>query len=299
MSHSDPLPDVNRIRLFSLGNICSASTGDRGDLLSLSGSPPSSWTQYRFNITATSTAHTIFFRFDVSNSDRYYMDTVSVTNVNTPGTEILTNPSFESSSTSLVGWSSSSTIGCGSTAGVTSGTRCYLSTGNCLIDQCVNAVETISQTFATVPGNKYSVSFRLLITISGGSSGNRFYFDWGYCQTPVLVTNLKDNLLPLFLCKSVWVFVSSAYHQGIEIPIQTGRKALVTWLSLVNDCRGDIMRVRTCMGKNSVQFSSHHIGTMNSSFLLSSPQRSSKYLHPFTFSRQISLRTSPVYPHPI
>ena len=170
---------MNLIRFFSLANICSVSAGNRGDILTTTGSNPSSWTQYKFNFTATSTTQTIFFGFDVSGSDRYYLDTISVTNVNTPGTEILTNPSFESSSSSLVGWSSSCTSGCSTTAAVTSGTRCYLSTGNCLIAQCTTGVETISQTFASVPGNKYSVSFRLIITVVGGSSGNRFYLDIG------------------------------------------------------------------------------------------------------------------------
>ena len=151
--------------------------GSRGSTMQVSGTTPSSWTQYRFNFTATSTMQTIYFGFDMGSGDRYYVDTVSVANVNTPGTEMLTNPSFESSSSTLLGWTSTCGGGCSTPADVTSGTRCYLGTGNCLIAQCSNDIETISQSFATVPGNKYSVSFRLIMVVSGGSSGNRFYFD--------------------------------------------------------------------------------------------------------------------------
>ena len=161
--------------VFVSVNVCSPPF--IGSSFSLSGNTPTAWTQFRFNFTATSSTPTLTFRFDAGLDDEYFLDDVSVTNVNTPGTQLLTNPNFESSSSTIVGWSVGCSSGCSNQADITSGSNCYLSS-RCVIAQCDNSNETVSQSFATTIGNIYTVSFRLRLDASGPSAPtNRFYVD--------------------------------------------------------------------------------------------------------------------------
>ena len=142
-------------------------------------SPPYTtvWTSLGFNFTATSSIQTLAFRFDVGSSDRYYLDEVSVTRTNGSATQLLTNPNFESSSSSIVGWTTSCSGACGSAASITSGGACF-SSSRCVIAQCSSVNEVVSQSITTVPGLTYSVTFQLRLNAGGGSAAsNRFYVD--------------------------------------------------------------------------------------------------------------------------
>lgn len=103
-----------------------------------------------------------------------------MTNVNTPGVQLLNNPSFENSTTSIPGWS----IWCSSTcsgyvAAIEMGSNCYLGTGNCLKNKCYasTGIEFVGQSFPAAVGNTYSISFRLNQDGSGVSTAQRFFFD--------------------------------------------------------------------------------------------------------------------------
>ena len=156
-------------------NVCSPP--HIGSSFQLSGNTPTVWSQFDFNFTATSPIQKLSFRFDAGNSDKYYLDDVSVANVNTLGIQLLMNPSFENSPTHIVDWTVACSSGCLGQANLESGSACYLSS-SCLLAQCYGYNETVSQSFGSTIGNIYSVSFRLRLDASGPSAPlNRFYID--------------------------------------------------------------------------------------------------------------------------
>lgn len=155
------------------------STG-RGTFMSISGLNPNTWTQYQLNYTATKTTPTIMFGFQNANNRTYYLDTVSIVNINAPSTQLLTNPSFESSSTSATGWTQWCTSTCGSSPGtITSGSTCNLGTGNCYADACdANVgIDFLAQSFTTSIGSFYTISFWLVSGGAGTGTTNTFYVD--------------------------------------------------------------------------------------------------------------------------
>lgn len=100
-------------------------------------------------------------------------------NLNVPGTELLLNPSFEDSSSTISDWSVWCQSGCTSEpARIVTNSNCYLNTGNCVESRCdTGSVETLTQSISTIPGNKYTISFQLRQVISGGSGATKFYLD--------------------------------------------------------------------------------------------------------------------------
>jgi hypothetical protein len=106
---------------------------------------------------------------------------VSVINVTPPFTQLLTNPSFENSTSTTTGW----TIGCESTCGavaahVLSGGNCYLSSGLCFSAHCSSgrsAFILLSQSFTAAVGNTYTISYQLIQTGSASSGLLQFYLD--------------------------------------------------------------------------------------------------------------------------
>lgn len=138
-----------------------------------------SWTQYHFNYTATNSSHTISFGFQSENNREYYFDQSSIVATNDTSTELLSNPNFENSTVSLTGWTQACTNSCGGYHGVisTSGS-CF--SGNCYFDQCrasLLGIDFLEQTFSTVIGQIYTISFRLLLAGSGTAADNAFFVD--------------------------------------------------------------------------------------------------------------------------
>ena len=168
-------------KLFNcfLATICSSAA--RGNVLTLTGNDPSSWTQYRYNFTAVSSSHIVMFGFKNENNREYYFDSASVTLVNASNIQLLTNPSFESSISSPTGW----VVWCSSTCSgyvgaIASGTNCYLGSGNCFKVPCYasSGIEFLGQSIATTVGLVYTVSFRLILGGNGNTGANGFYFDF-------------------------------------------------------------------------------------------------------------------------
>ena len=132
---------------------------------------------FNFTFTAMNPTQTLTFRFDAGGGDEYYLDDVSAINLNGSATQLLTNPSFQSSTSMMVGWNVACSNGCSNQADVTSGSACF-SSGNCVIARCSDHNETVSQSFATTPGNTYLVTFRLRLDAGGPSApSNRLYVD--------------------------------------------------------------------------------------------------------------------------
>lgn len=106
----------------------------------------------------------------------FYLDDVSVVDSSVPSIQLLGNPSFEASST-LVNW----TVWCLSSCSTSSGTRvsgsnCYSSSGNCFEANCVFGIGFLGQSFGTIIGHSYQISFKLIAKL-GLLSVNKFYVD--------------------------------------------------------------------------------------------------------------------------
>ncbi|CAF5053671.1 unnamed protein product, partial [Rotaria sp. Silwood1] len=156
-----------------------ASTG-LGTLITLSGAEPSNWTQYQFDYTANNTSPIIMFGFENENNRYFFLDSVSIVDQSAPSIQLLKNPDFESSSSQLTNWVEWCTAACtGSQKVIESGSECYLSTGNCIRNNCngdKNA-DLIAQSFTALIGNTYKVSFWARSDGSGSIKKNKFYVD--------------------------------------------------------------------------------------------------------------------------
>ena len=116
-----------------IATVCTSTS--RGTLLTLTGLNPSTWTLYSYTYVASRTTPTLTFAFQVDGTREYHLDGVSVISVTPLSSQLLTNPSFENSTSTPAGW----TVGCESTCGaaaahVLSGANCYLSSGLCFSD---------------------------------------------------------------------------------------------------------------------------------------------------------------------
>ncbi|CAF5034545.1 unnamed protein product, partial [Rotaria sp. Silwood1] len=168
---------------LSVMHIITVTTCDStglGTLITLSGPEPSNWTQYQFDYTANNTSPIIMFGFENENNRYFFLDSVSIVDQSAPSIQLLKNPDFESSSSQLTNWVQWCTAACtGSQKVIESGSECYLSTGNCIRNNCngdKNA-DLIAQSFTALIGNTYKVSFWARSDGSGSIKKNKFYVD--------------------------------------------------------------------------------------------------------------------------
>jgi hypothetical protein len=108
------------------------------------------------------------------------MDNVSVVENTVSAVELLANPGFEDSNTSIPGWQQWCTSYChwGTSGKVTSGNGCYLDDGNCFSDSCLGPdADFLGQSFPATPGLNYTISFALALTGTGGDYHTMFYVD--------------------------------------------------------------------------------------------------------------------------
>ena len=137
---------------------------------------PTSWTQYSFNYTAGNPSPTLWFGFEGGSISFNVLDTVSVVDLTVPSMEILQNPGFENSSISPVGWVQWCQNSCsgGSQPGQVTSSNCRNVSGVlCYKDRCDNGFDFLGQTFSTIIGRTYRISFWLYQ--SGASA--KFTFD--------------------------------------------------------------------------------------------------------------------------
>ena len=65
---------------------------------------PTTWTAYTHSFTASSATPTLLFGFQLDGSNSFYLDNVSVIDTTLSSSELLSNPNFENSTTTVTGW---------------------------------------------------------------------------------------------------------------------------------------------------------------------------------------------------
>lgn len=124
---------------------------------------------------ATKTNPQLVFGFDASSGMYAVLDDVSVVDNMNSGTELLVNPSFETSSTNPTGWFPWCATSCSSGVGgtvISSPSVCR--TGNCYKSQCAGGDhDFLVQPFAALINRTYTISFwhrRIRFSPSGSSA---------------------------------------------------------------------------------------------------------------------------------
>jgi hypothetical protein len=94
--------------------------------------------------------------------DYSYLDSVSVVDNSAPSIQLLNNPGFDNSTSSLIGWTTWCTSACGSGAGQVTTSSCH--SGNCYVDHCQANYDYLVQSFSATIGHTYTISFWLMQT---------------------------------------------------------------------------------------------------------------------------------------
>lgn len=152
-----------------IGAIC--SSGYIGSLITHNGDNDFSWTLYNYTYVANTTQPSLIFGFEIDNNRKWRLDTVSVTDVIAPGTQLLQNPNFENSSSTFTGWNETE-VSCGGS----SAAQIETNSGSCeslwcfrFDVTCSGASGFLSQTFTAIIGHTYTISYYLR---SSGNSGS-------------------------------------------------------------------------------------------------------------------------------
>jgi hypothetical protein len=128
-----------------------------------------------------STTPTLIFGFTTEPARTYYLDDVSVVDINASNIQLLKNSSFENSTTVLNGWTLWCTTSCTPNGYVilVSGNDCYLSNGTCFGVNCpgLSAITFLGQSFSAMIGHIYTISYWLMASGGGGNPQNHFYVD--------------------------------------------------------------------------------------------------------------------------
>jgi hypothetical protein len=139
---------------------CSAAPG----ATLLSSTTAIAWTLFAYNYTAISTVPTLVFGFSSGLSGYSYLDDVSVVDNSAPSIQLLRNPSFENSTSTLTGWTTwcatASVCGSGFPGTIINNSSCH--SGNCYIDHCHQpSYDYLLQSFSATIGHTYTISFWL------------------------------------------------------------------------------------------------------------------------------------------
>jgi hypothetical protein len=141
-----------------LATICIAS--GTGSVDEFDYTTPTSWTLHAYNYTATSSILTIRFALRVDIQTTWFLDDVSLTNVNS-SSEMLINGDFENET--LTGWITQSC----STAcqpSVNTSSLCFGGSGSCYLFACFvgsNDFQFLQQSVSAMNGAQYLLSFWL------------------------------------------------------------------------------------------------------------------------------------------
>ncbi len=133
-----------------------------------------SWTPYSYSHVAATAVPTLVFGFHCGGGDINYLDEVSVVDTSAPTIQLLNNPGFDNSTSTLTGWVTWCTSGCvtNQECQVITGGSCH--SGNCVYDFCQNNFDYLAQSFLATIGHTYNISFWL--QQAGGPAG-KFYAD--------------------------------------------------------------------------------------------------------------------------
>jgi hypothetical protein len=131
------------------------------------------WTLYSYNYQATNAAPVLSFTVHGGGAgETSYLDDVSVVDNLAPSTELLNNPSFENSTSTVTGWVIWCTSSCtsGGDGGKITTSGCHSGSGsNCYKDRCNSGYDFLGQTFSATVGHNYTISFWLYK--NGGGAG--------------------------------------------------------------------------------------------------------------------------------
>ncbi len=120
---------------------------------------PTTYTQYTYNYTASSTSTAVLeFGFASTGGGKIgYLDDVSIVDTNASNSEMLINGGFENGT--LVGWQQLCTSSCQmSSFGSITNTQC--NTGLfCYMDGCKCGLDFLLQTYTTIIGHVYTLNF--------------------------------------------------------------------------------------------------------------------------------------------
>lgn len=108
------------------------------------------------------------FAFSAGSSVYIYFDDVSVVDNNASSIQLLDNPSFENSTSSIYGWTSWCTSSCGSgfPGQILNNGSCH--SGNCYFDHCHQpSYDYLVQSFSATIGSMYTISFWLQMVGTG------------------------------------------------------------------------------------------------------------------------------------
>ncbi len=167
--------DSSNAILISIAPSCS-SPSTAGRIFSFaSNTAPSTYTLYTYDFTANSSSATLTFAFngDPGGGDHYWLlDSVSVNCTNTR-TNVLINGGFETGN--FTDWTqycaTDANCGTGNYGQITT-TACYSGT-YCYVDKCNQHPGTpydyLIQSFTTVIGDHYTLSFYFRVYSSGGA----------------------------------------------------------------------------------------------------------------------------------
>ena len=125
------------------------------------------WTQFSYVYLANITQPYLSFGFEMGSHRQFYLDDVSVVDVNATNTQLLVNPGFENSTLTLTGWTVQTGC-CNSNAAQVITSSCY-SGSNCLVYFCglANIFSFLGQSFTATVGHTYSISYYLKTSGTG------------------------------------------------------------------------------------------------------------------------------------
>ena len=144
----------------------------------VNGSNPIHWTEYNITRRALSTSVTLEFAFRTNQYRYYYLDDISVININTSSVELLRNADFRDSNSLFTGWMLSCDNTCNGTgARIVFNGMCRMSYGYCVEVNCYSnqAVIFLSQTISSVINQTYIITFWL--RTNGTSASDQTKFD--------------------------------------------------------------------------------------------------------------------------
>ncbi len=137
-------------------------------MASVNGAPTFVWTHYTTSFTANITEPYLYFEFVNDNQRQWWLDDVSVVDATAGSGNLLSNPSFENSSTTVTGWNRQ--LGCCNTNALNINTTGCFAGSNCINFYCgpENTYGIIGQNFTAIVGHTYNISYYLKTSGTGG-----------------------------------------------------------------------------------------------------------------------------------
>jgi hypothetical protein len=137
-------------------------------LANVDGGPTFGWTPFANSYTANKIQPYLSFGFENDNHRQWWLDGVSVVDVTSPSGNLLSNPSFENSSTAITGWNLQQ--------GCCNANAANINTSGCIVgNNCLNffcgpelTFSFIGQYFTAIVGHIYNISYYLKTSGTGG-----------------------------------------------------------------------------------------------------------------------------------